>query len=112
MSAKWNSVKPIKPIINKAKTMDESVKKHAKVTCENVKTKSRNRAPVLSGRLRRGIVVVSVQDGYTVYGMEYYTIFQEAGTKWVQAKWFMRDAINEELPKFLGMPMEKMLGLS
>lgn len=111
MSAKWHATTPIKPTIQRAKTMDKTAMKHAKVTCENVKTKSRNRAPFRTGKLRRGIVVVSVQDGYMVYGMEYYTIFQEAGTKWVQAKWFMRDAINEELPKFLGMPMEKLLGL-
>ena len=111
MSFKWNSTKPIQPIVSRAKTMDKSVMKHAKKTCENVQTKSRNRAPVLTGKLRRGIVVMSVQDGYTVYGMELYTVFQEAGTKWVRAKWFMRDSINEELPKFLGMPMEEMLGL-
>lgn len=112
MSFKWNPTTPIRPTIQRAKTMDKAVMNNAKVLCENVRNKSRSRAPVLSGKLRRGITVMSVQDGYTVYGMEHYTVFQEAGTRWVKAKWFMRDSINEELPKFLNMPVEKLLGLA
>lgn len=111
MSVKWHSAKPLIAIVKQGKNMPKAIMNNAKILCENVKTKSRNRAPVLSGRMRRGIVVVSIRDGYMVYGMERYTVFPEAGTKWQRAKWFMKSSIEEELPKFLNMPMEKMIGL-
>lgn len=91
--------------------MEKNVHQHARTTLTNIKSLAQKRAPVLTGKLRRGIVVVRVSNGYMVYGKEYYTIFQEAGTKYFKGKWFMRSSINQEVPKFLNIPADDLLGL-
>lgn len=91
--------------------MEKNIHDRAKDTLSGVRNLAKRNAPVLTGALRRGIVVVRISNGYMVYGKEHYTIYQEQGTKYFSGKWFMRNAINQELPKFLNMPVEDLLGI-
>lgn len=66
-----------------------------KKVLEVVANDARKEAPVKTGALRKGIVVIAVSQGYSVIGKEYYTIFQEQGTRYFKGKWFMKNAITK-----------------
>lgn len=81
-------------------------------TADAVAKDAKAHAPVDTGALRRGITVVKIQDGYQIYGKEYYTVYQEEGTRYFRGKFFMKNAITRELPKLLNIPLQKIFAIA
>lgn len=98
-------------IISSAKTGIPRIPDTAiKPVADNVSKDAKQNAPVDKGALRRGITVVKIADGYQVYGKEYYTVYQEEGTRYFRGKFFMKNAIDRQLPKLLNTPVNKFFG--
>jgi len=113
MSVGWTSCKPAiaitGSIISSIPRIPDTV---IKPVAENISKDAKSSAPVKTGALRRGITVAKIQDGYTVYGKEYYTIYQEEGTRYFRGKFFMKNAITRQLPKLLNIPIQKIFAIS
>ena len=70
---------------------------------ELVGTEARKNAPVDTGALRKGIVVTQISQGYSLIGKEYYTIYQEQGTRYFKGKFFMKNAIEKNNANIQGI---------
>lgn len=94
MSFRWlDAGITIDLVTNVASNYLKTVLPEMKRVLELVANDAKKNAPVKTGALRKGIVVIAISQGFSVIGKEYYTVFQEQGTRYFKGKWFMKNAI-------------------
>lgn len=103
---KWLNTKLTYDIImNVAKNWTPYALEECKTSANNIMNEARKNAPKLSGAMARGIVVVQKGDGFQVVAKVYYTEFQEGGTRYIEGKYFIQNAIKKEMPNFQKAPV-------
>jgi len=81
--------------------VEENIKKALEESSVNIEGKARQKAPVLTGNLKRAITHKMVDDGFTgeigTYDVE-YAPHVEYGTSKTPARPYLRPSLEEELP--------------
>jgi hypothetical protein len=113
MSVIWHPAREqstiIKSVISSIPRIPDVV---IKPVAEDISKEAKRNAPVDTGALKRGITVAKINDGYQIYGKEYYTVYQEEGTRYFRGRFFMKNAITRGLPKLLNTPIQKIFAIT
>ena len=73
--------------------LEEKVRDKMQDIVENAVEDARSKAPVRTGRLRASIGWMwRLEEGFTIFAEAPYAVYQEFGTRYIQAKLFMTKA--------------------